>query len=286
MVQTLIQLISRLSTVIYIVCAVGVFFSIRALYLARRAKRLALFGLEREAAIRRQRNALSTIITLCVIAAYVWINVNILETNALGLSLAEQTTPTSEIFIEQPPTPTVALLLFPTITPTSSFTDGTTLATPDPSVDGCQIFGQTLTFPQPNQEVSGQVPVEGTVNILGLSQYKFEVNGPSTQGEWVVVNTFNRNTGTDGFLGNWDSTSLIPGDYDFRLVSILSDGRRITPCVVPITILGLQPDAEEAPESPEDEEPTSAPTTPSEEQILIPEDGLPGEASRPYPAAS
>lgn len=273
MLNTLIQLISRLATVIYIVCGVGVFFSFRTLFLARRSKRLALFGLEREAALRRQRNALSTIIILSVVAAFVWINTNILEPNALGISFAEEPTPTSEIFIDQPPTPTVALLLFPTITPTSSFND---FPTPDPEVDGCQIFGQTVTFPEPNQEVSGQVPVEGTVNILGLTQYKFEINGPSTQGEWVVVNTFNRNTGTDGFLGNWDSTSLISGDYDFRLVSILTDGRQITPCVVPITVAGTQPEPEAAPDTPE--EAPVEPTAPPEEALPIPEEPIPGDA--------
>lgn len=277
MLQTLIQLISRLSTVIYIVCGVGIFFSIRGLFLARRSKRLALFGLEREAALRRQRNSLTTIIILTVLAAFVWVNRNILEPNALGLTLAEQPTPTSEIFIQQSPSPTVALLLFPTITPTSSFTENTDAATPDPSVDGCQIFGQTITFPLPDQEVSGQVPVEGTVNLLGLTQYKFEINGPSTQGDWAVVNTFNRNTGTEGFLGNWDSTSLIPGDYQFRLVSIVADGRRVTPCEVPIVIAGAEPEPESAPESPE--EAPAEPTAPSEQEIPVPEDTIPGETT-------
>jgi len=249
MLLTLVQLISRLSAILYIICGVGVFFSIRGLVIARREKGIAVFQLEREAALLRQRSSLTTMLLLTGLAAFTWINANILEPNLTDIEEIAEATPETDVFIEQPPTPTIALLLFPTITPTSQFADSDQ-PTRDPNINGCEIFGQTITFPEPGQGVSGQVPVEGTVNILGLAQYKFEVNGPATEGDWVVVATFTAATGVDGFLGNWDSTSLIPGDYTFRLVTLRSDGSYITPCEIPISIEGAIPTSE----VPEDEE--------------------------------
>ena len=93
------------------------------------------------------------------------------------------------------------------------------------------------TSPEPDQQVSGQVLVEGQANILDFSQYKFELNGPGTNGQWVVVGTFTVPV-IEGILGSWDSTSLPPGSYRLRLVVLRSDGTFPTPCEIPIVVLG------------------------------------------------
>lgn len=235
--STLLLFIARIAIVLYILAGAGLFFALRTLLQARRAKRLALFGLEREAALQMQRRALHSIVTLALLIGMVYVIKNIVVPN-LSEAAPEQPEPTAIVFVTQPPTATPALLLFPTITPTvgpppAEVAEATAL--PETPVNGCEIIGSTITLPQPGDTVSGQVMVQGEANVLNFAQYKFEVRGPSTDGEWVVVGTYNAPV-VSGLLGVWDSTSLMPGSYTLRLVIFRQDGTYLPPCEVPITI--------------------------------------------------
>lgn len=238
---TLLEFIARIAPFIYALAAIGGFFSLRGIVQARRALRVAVFGLEREAARERLRRSFSTLIILSLLAGSVYVIRNILIPN-FSDELGEPT-PTPLVFVTQQPSPTEALLLYPTVTPTIAVpavgSDGQPVATADPNANGCEIIGANITNPIPGQNVSGQVPVEGQANILNFAQYKFEVSGPGTGGAWVVVGT--ALVPAEGYLGNWDSTSLVPGNYTLRLVVLNSSGTYPTPCQVPITIVGLGP---------------------------------------------
>ena len=238
---TLFEFIARIDIFFYALSAVGIFFSIRGLVQARRQMRNAVFGLEREAARRRRSNAASTIITLLLLSGAVYIVANIVVPN-LGEEEA-QPTPTPVVFVTAEPSATPMLLLFSTITPTIGLPPSEAELTnaPPPAAEvenGCEIIGTTITSPEPDQQVSGQVLVEGQANILNFSQYKFELTGPGTNGQWVVVGTFTVPV-SDGILGSWDSTSLPPGSYRLRLVVLRADGTFTTPCEIPITVLGV-----------------------------------------------
>lgn len=236
--NTLIQFIDRTELVFYVLAAIGIFFSIRGLVMARRARRIAVFGLEKEAAGQRQARSLSTILALLLLSGGIYIIANIVAPNMI--EQPAETTPTPVVFVTQQPTPTEARLLYPTITPTAGLPPAQLAGTPSPpagqAVNGCEIQGARITNPTPSQTVSGQVTVEGQANILDFAQYKFEINGPSTNGAWVVVGTYTTLV-IDGFLGTWDSTSLIPGNYILRLVVSRADGSFPTPCEVPITVM-------------------------------------------------
>lgn len=235
--ETLVIFIARIAIILYILAAVGIFFSIRTLVQAQQARRLAIFGLEKEAARQQQRRAANTIIFLLLIAFMVYIISRVIEPN-LQVGTIEPT-PTPIVFVTAQPTPTRALVLYPTITPTSELAPADAGdSTPEPGaspVNGCEIFGATITDPQPGQTVSGQVAVSGSANILNFLLYKFELKGAATQNQWIVVGTFTSPV-VEGFLGTFDSTSLPPGSYVLRLVVTDVDGRFPTPCEVPITI--------------------------------------------------
>ena len=242
MMNTLLQFIARIALVIYILAAVGVLFAVRNLIEGRRRRRLAVFGLEREAAEQQLRSAVTTLITLVLLIAMVYTIDNIVVPNT-ELSSLQQPTPTSVVFLtqQQEPTPTAPLLLYPTVTPTVGVPPAEVEEaasgeeTPNPVTDGCEIIGATISSPSPGDTVSSQVSVEGEANILNFSQYKFEVSGPSTDGSWAVVGTY-RQPVPQGLLGVWDSTSLEPGDYTLRLVVLREDGSYVTPCEVPIEV--------------------------------------------------
>jgi hypothetical protein len=236
---TLVQFLVNTEYVLYILAAVIIFFSIRGLVVARHVRRNAVFGLEREAAQQRQRRSLGAILALLLLSSGVYVITHIVAPN-MGETPLEPT-PTPLVFVTQVPTPTETRLIYPTVTPTPGLPPAAAAGTPSPgpeeSTNGCEILGATITVPAPNDIVSGQVVVEGQTNILDFAQYKFEINGPSTNDAWVVVGAFTVPV-VDGFLGTWDSTSLIPGDYILRLVVNKMDGSFPTPCEVPITIAG------------------------------------------------
>jgi hypothetical protein len=234
--ETLITFIAQVSFILYALIGIGIFFSIRGLVLSRRSRRVAVFGLEKEKAQQSQQSALNTIVFLLMLAVGVYIISAILEPN-LDTSVETFATPTSEIFITAAPSPTAALVLYPTITATPGLPPaeaGDQPAEPAEPVDGCAIIGSNISSPTTGTTVSGQVTVEGEANVFDFAQYKFEVRSPATSDQWVVVGTFNQPR--TGFLGTWDSTSLSPGEYVLRLVVSQNSGNIVTPCEVPITI--------------------------------------------------
>jgi hypothetical protein len=238
--RTLLQFTSRIAPILYVLLAFGVFFSIRRLFQAYNSQRKAVFGLEREAAHQQRRSSLGAIITFLVMAGAIYVVDNIVVPN-LG-EPPEEPTPTPIVFVTQVPTSTPSILLYPTITPTVGLPPaegGEQPAEPVEEVaDACSIIGSTITVPEPGQAVSGaNVRVEGEANILNFSQYKFEINGPSTDGAWVVVATYVTPVATNALLGVWDATSLLPGNYTLRLVVLAEDGSYPTPCEVPIVVL-------------------------------------------------
>ena len=236
---TLVQFILRTETILYILAAIIIFFSLRGLVVARQVQRNAVFGLEKEAAQQRQRRSLGTILALFLLSSGVYIISHIVAPNMGEVPL--EPTPTPLVFVTQLPTPTETRLLYPTVTSTPGLPPAAVVGTPSPvpaeSINGCEILGATITKPASGEFVTGQITVEGQTNILDFAQYKFEINGPSTSGAWVVVGTFTVPV-IDGFLGTWDSTSLIPGNYVLRLVVSRIDGTFPTPCEVPITVTG------------------------------------------------
>lgn len=234
--RTLVQFVTRIELALYALAAIGVFLSIRSFALAQRARRNAIFPLEREAVQNRQRRAIGTIIALVLLSGGIYIVTNIVEPN---LIVTNPPTSTPIIFVTAPPTPTDARLLYPTITPTPGLPPGANppTVTPGLAVNGCELFGARITSPVPNETVTGQVIVRGQANIINFAQYKFELRGPATGGAWVVVGTSNTPV-LDGILGSWDSTSLAPGNYALRMVVSAFDGTFPTPCEVPIVIVG------------------------------------------------
>lgn len=233
----LLQFVASIEYVLYGLAGIGVFFSIRRYVLARRVQRVAIFGLEREDASNRARGAVNTIAILIGGCIVVYILAHILTPIMVSAPTESEATPVT--FIDVEPTPTTSILLFPTVTPTLVLgaPESAQIETGEVVTNGCEIFGSTIVSPAPGDVVSGQVLVEGQANVLNFASYKFEVKGPSTDDQWVVVATYTTPQ-AEGALGTFDSTSLLPGSYELRLITFLVDGSNITPCIVPITISG------------------------------------------------
>lgn len=234
---TLLEFISRVSILLYIITGIGLFFALRGMTESRRRKRVAAFAMEREAAQQNLRQAVTASVVFALLIVAVFISTNILAPNFTEVALDPTSTPV--VFVTQQATGTPSQLLYPTITPTVGVPPaeaGTPIPTQEAQANGCQIIGATITSPEPGQNVFGQVPVEGEANVLNFAQYKFELRGAGTGGEWVVVATYVEAI-PRGILGIWDSTSLPAGPYTLRLSVIDTNGTIITPCDIPLVII-------------------------------------------------
>lgn len=236
--STLLEFIARISPFIYVLAAIGSFFALRRALQGQQALRIAVFGLEREAAREKRRGGISTILVMGLVAGVVYIIANIVVPNMSGLP--QEPTPTPLVFVTQQGTPTEVRLLYPTITATVGVPQSAEgVPTSDPTINGCDIQGARITSPISGATVSGQVVVEGEANVLNQVQYKFELRGGATGSSWIVVGTYPDFTGVpSGYLGAWDSTSLTPGNYTLRMVVLREDGSFPTPCEVPIVVGG------------------------------------------------
>jgi len=236
--SALLQFVGRIAPVLYAIAAVVIFLSLGGIVRAQRTRRTALFGLEREAAQQRRRQAVNTILFMLLMVTLIYTATEIALPNIQGAVV--EPTPTPFVFVTQEPTPTAVLLLYSTITPTPGLAPADIPEETEEGgtpVNGCEIFGARITSPSSGQSVTGQVVVEGEANILNFAQYKFELKGTSTGGAWAVVGTFTTAV-PEGFLGTWDSTSLVPGNYVLRLVVSRVDGTFPTPCEVPVVLIG------------------------------------------------
>jgi hypothetical protein len=203
----------------YLFAALGVVGLVYLAMLAGARRRLAgpLFGLEREDALRRQNRALTVLAGVVLLVLVI----AVLDTTILP----ELSAP--------PPTPADAPQ--PTASPSPVAVEGPVVV----DSSGCENPEATLTKPEPGERLVGAYEVLGTANIPNLAYYKFEISGASTGGEWISLGV-NTAPVVEGVLGRFDAGARETGDYAFRLVVVDSAGTFPPPCVIPVTIVGLQ----------------------------------------------
>jgi len=145
--------------------------------------------------------------------------------------------------VEASPTPTAA----PTDTPTPTAT-----ATPNPTLPppptlapsptpelaqgqppACPNPGARIIRPGDGAQVEGIVEVYGSANIENFDYYKLEFRGPGQ--DWSYVQHFNTPV-LEGALGQWNSDTVPPGAYEFRLLVVDTLGNYPEPCTVRLAV--------------------------------------------------
>lgn len=206
---------------IYIALAIGALFAFRRMWHSWREWRDAVYGLEREFALRRlgQATALAILILGLVFAEF------------FIATFVAPTLPASDILA----TPTLDLL----VTPAGTVLPGTaalavTQAVPS-GMSGCIPDQIMITAPEPGDVVKGIVEIRGTANVPNFAFYKYEIAPMGTQ-NWSPVSA-DRDPKTDESLGNWSTASLTNGDYFLRLVITDNLGKELEPCVLAVRVL-------------------------------------------------
>lgn len=211
---------------------VGLFY-IRKFVLAWDELRNAGFGLERDHAQTRLNSSATILVLLIFLAVGEFVLVtfvaptmpgaNPLSTPTLGL-LSTATSTISPATTQIPGDLTNAV---PGTVPTVVFA-------PTPG-GGCLPGQIELTSPQNGQEVSGVIEVMGNADIPDFGFYKIEMKLPEST-NWLTIQAGNVPVKL-GKLGDWDTRSLNPGEYQLGLIVVDNQARLSSPCVVQVSVV-------------------------------------------------
>jgi len=218
------QFLSTYEMLIYIVLAIGGLFAFRWLLKTWNEWRESVYTLEREFALHRMSQA----------AAFVILILLLFFGELITVSFFIPSLPAS-FFIS---TPTIDVLATPTGTISAELAMQIALTPlPVPTIgntSGCVSNKLMITSPKAGSQISGSVDLTGTVDIPDFGFYKYEV-APLNTDTWATI-AANRKPVDNGPLGQWDTTTLAPGDYQLRLVVVNTQGQSLPPCIIPLRV--------------------------------------------------
>jgi len=219
------RFLASYEALIYILLAIGGLFTARRVWNSWREWRQAVYQLDREFSLRRLSQAGAVMAVILVLACS-----EIFMASLIIPGLPAQT------FLS---TPTLNLLAVPSGTLSAeSLTQVALLPTqPAQTTTGCVPGQVMLTSPAAAAEIQGTVELIGTVDIPNFGFYKYEV-APQGGDTWATISA-DRKVVRNGTLGLWDTTALVPGDYQLRLVVTDSLGQAMPPCIVPLRVMPL-----------------------------------------------
>ena len=219
------QALGTHEVLVYIVLAIGAMFGLRWLWRSWREWRHAVYGLEREFALRRMSQAIAALALILVLFCGELVTASFILPNLPASMLV--------------PTATPNLLATPTGTISPELATSIAL-TPRPSSvssgnNGCVPDRVDISSPEGGQELKGTVEISGTAEIQDFGFYKYEVS-PLGVESWATISA-GRDRVAGGSLGQWDTSALSPGDYQLRLVVTDNQGRALPTCVIQVRIV-------------------------------------------------
>jgi hypothetical protein len=237
--------IVELDTWLYIGLGLFGLFLLRLMWLARHERTRAIFTLEREKATMRMTRYFTGF--MFVLAAMLGVYYLSLVTPTIVPPLPDTPTPTPILVLPNTPTPP-PLLPTPTITPTplppptlaaaAGVVEDTPTPLPPPVSSvrppNCPNPGSRIIQPGDGARVAGMIQIIGAASVANFDYYKFEFRAPHSN-EWSFINRYD-NTVTEGVLGDWNTDTVPPGEYELRLVVVDSTGNFPEPCVTRLIV--------------------------------------------------
>ena len=220
--QAVLLFLGKYEVIIYLLLLLASLFVFRWLWRAWREWRQAYFSLEREIAMRKlARYAVFAVLILIFACGQTIVSSFIVP----GL-------PASALV----GTPTINLLAVPgsdsgtvpAFTPAS--------AAPAPGSAGCVPGEVEILSPKNGDTVSGVVEISGTVNVPNFGFYKYEFAVPGSE-LWATISA-DREVVKNDSLGSWSTGTLVPGEYQLRLVVTDTQGQALPACVISVRVVG------------------------------------------------
>jgi hypothetical protein len=220
---------------VYVVVGLFGILALRSTWKDWREWHNAVFGLEKEISFQRLRLSGAVLILLVMIGLSQFCLVTFVVPFLPAVTFLP--TPTTDLL--ETPQPAAGTQVAQIGTPGAAGT-----AAPPPGTIGC-IPGQLLiTEPLPGQDVSGNTTLRGVINLPNFGYYKYEF-APQGSEEWKTIAAGDKinpdKEPNDWVLGGWNTSTLTPGDYQLRLVVIDNLGNAVSPCIVPVRVVGSSP---------------------------------------------
>jgi hypothetical protein len=186
----------------------------------------SVFGLEREQASGHRSRAAAMLVL-----AIVGIVVTFLIATFVGPSIPISSRPT--------PIPTISLFSAeePLVTESENLEGDSATPIVVETVDniGCQNPDATLSSPVDGEQIRGIVEVYGTADISNFAFYKIEYRSTSTDSVWRAISA-GTETVREDLLGVWDTSLVLTGTYELRLVVTDTEGNAPFPCELGVRV--------------------------------------------------
>ncbi|MBA3873708.1 MAG: hypothetical protein H0X30_31635 [Anaerolineae bacterium] len=251
---TVVFFVEQIAIGLYILIGVGLFWTLRRWSNAGYNLRSTQFELERDMYRYKRANAVTSLIILIQLGLIVFGIQNVVAPNIRANAGAgtDNTTVVEPKFVtpvppnvnfgqspvdssnvnlgDDPNANKIQSTDVPTATPV-----GTILPNPQP-LQGCDSPQAQFQIPGNGQLVFNPIRVIGTAFTDNFSSYRFELNGPSTKGQFVVLGEYNVPVKEQGDLGQFVPAFYDPGAYQFRLTVFDITNALKAACMVNITI--------------------------------------------------
>ncbi len=221
----LFRFLVQYEVLIYLILGIGMVFVARSLWNALAEWRSAVFGLEKELSFQKVRvsGAFFTLLAMIGLSQFCLVTFIVPFLPATTFLL----TPTADLL--QTP---VATLSAEALTAQLG-----NPATPSGLV-GC-VPGQVMvSSPSPNGDVQGKIIISGTVDVPNFGFFKYEY-APQGSETWSTIAAGDKAI-RDGELGAWDTSQLVPGDYQLRLLVTDNLGQALPACILPIRVIASE----------------------------------------------
>jgi hypothetical protein len=207
---------------IYLILAIGAVFVARSLWKAWAEWRSAVFGLEKELSFQKVR----------VYGAFFILLVMIGLSQFCLVTFIVPFLPATTFLL----TPTADLLQTPVATLSAdALTAQLSIPAAPAGSAGC-VPGQIMvSSPGSGGEVQGKIVIAGTIDVPNFGFFKYEY-APQGSETWSTIAAGDK-TIRDGELGAWDTSQLVPGDYQLRLLVTDNLGKALPACIIPVHVI-------------------------------------------------
>ena len=191
--------------------------------------RASVFGIEREIAQRRFSAAMTVLTLLFMIGLAQFLLISFVAPDMPRVNIIA--TPTINYFV------TPIATLSTTLTPVGQAT-GIIPTLAVSGQDGCSPGKLEWTFPKNGAQIKGVVNLKGTIQVPNLGFYKYEYSSAGAN-NWITIAAGNTPI-TDKALGGggaWNTSQLLPGDYQLRLVVADNQNQSLPACVISIRVV-------------------------------------------------
>lgn len=230
-----IALIDQIAVGIYFLVGAGILFALRRFLLHGEEYRSSYFELERDLARYRRMNAVTLIVLLLelaiiVVGVQLVIVPELIDDRRIEALLAENRAEDGVFETPVPAEPADSLGIDPVALPRSVDTSNQLRATPLPTPtpvgtiipadppEGCDSSEAQLVIPGNGMRVFQPVPVVGTVFTDQFSYASIEINGPSTRGNFQLIDDQPSEVREAEEFSLFVPAGYESGEYQFRLM--------------------------------------------------------------------